>query len=149
MVIGLFLGLIAQAFTYLDVTALGAINSAFVNLPNTLNTTATTNAFMTISYFWPTLAGLAIILLIAATWVLSFNIKASPLAAVLGTAILFVYTGASFFIANAEVMLERTSFFATIAPHANLLVLIWINGPILLVIASVVDIGISLLGSQR
>ncbi len=149
VVIGLIFGLVAQVFSYMDVTALGYINSAFVNLPNILNTTSTTNAFTTISYFWPTMAGLAIILLIAATWVLSFNIKASPLAAVYGTVLLWIYTGISFYVANAEVMLEQTSFFSAFAAHASFLVLIWVNGPILLAIAGVVDIGISILGSQR
>jgi hypothetical protein len=148
-VISLILGIIAMTFSYADVTALGYISNAVSTLPN-IQGPATLSADLTnFSYFFPDLAAMATLILVASSLMLSWYLKAALLAAIGAIFMLIVYTIASFFISNVAVQIAHLGIYSTIISHANLLLLIWINMPSLLVLFCVVDIGIALTAAFR
>ena len=88
------------------------------------------------------------LLLILETWMLSYFIRASPLAAIYSVAMLVAYTIVSFFVSNTAIVVARLPVFAAIAGSGNLLFLMYLNMPVILVFASLIDIIISFLAAQ-
>lgn len=159
------LGIFGLAFSTIDIQSINATSHAFnityAALPGTTNTLvyqnihgsiqSLSNTLYQFSFFFPDLAAIGCILLIVESWMLSFFIKAHPLAAVGAIAMLLVYTIASFFISNSAITIARLPVFSAVIANAgasSLLLVIWINAPILLVLASVVDIGIAFTASR-
>lgn len=147
-VISFIMGLFALSLSYVDYVAIGYLINATNSLPNTPGVLSLLQNTQQLSLFWPDIAALATIILILESWILSFFIKAHPLAAVSGVFMLFAYTIVSFFISNTAIGLARMAIFAPIISNANPLLLIWINAPILCVIGGVVDIAIALTAAR-
>jgi hypothetical protein len=144
------MGTLGLSFAYADTTTISYISSAInstyknANITPVVNTNALSNALYNFSFFFPDIAAIACILLIIESWMLSFFIKAHPLAAVGATAMLTLYTIGSFYVSNVAIQIARLAIFSGVVSSSNLLFLIWLNMPVILVIAGVVDIAIAL-----
>lgn len=152
VVISFIMGIFGLAFSYTDVTVVTAVSNLFnqtyaqTGYQEMPALQQMSSFFYQFSFIFPDMAALSAIILIASSWMLSFFIKAHPLAAIGAIAMLVVYTIASFYVSNVAVQVARLPVFSAIVTNAGasgLLLLLWINMPVILVIASVIDIAIA------
>ena len=157
VVISFIMGIVGLSFSYLDVLGIGTTSSIFNQTyttmhlpPNQAIQTLSSNLYQ-FSFVFPTIAAIATLLLIIESWMLSFFIKAHPLAAVGAIAMLVVYTLVSFYVSNASIGIIRLPVFQAIvnSGSANLLIVIWLNMPIILLFSSIVDIAIAFTASRQ
>ena len=148
-------GIISLIMSYVVFTGTGiliAMNANMIN-NNGIQQMPAINTLLqnsqSFSLVFPDLAGFMVVILITETIILSFFIKAHPLASVLAILMLFVYAGASFFVSNVLVSIARMSVWAPIIASANWLTFIWINAPVILVIAGLVDIAAAWVSANR
>lgn len=148
-----FIGILMLCMSYIVFTSVGIIINLNTNmtaqgiqqLPAINTLLANSQQF---SLFFPDLALFFVIVLIMETFVLSFFLRAHPLSAILGIFSLFAYTIISFFISNELVTISRLSIFSSIISGANPLLILFINLPVVLVVASIMDIAIALTASH-
>lgn len=149
--LALIIGIPSMFFSYIDFTGIGyvsqAVNQTGIPLMPSINTLSSN--LQQFSLFFPDLALLCIVILVADSWILSFYIKADLLGAVIAVFSLFAYTIASFFVSNAAVTVARNPVFAPIIASANPLLFFYINLPVILIICCVIDIAIAVTSSQR
>lgn len=142
-------------FSYTDLTALAAINPAIQQAATAQGLTIMPsivqqgNFFEQFVLFFPDLAAIATLLLIIESFIFSYYIKSSPLGAIFAIAMLFIYTIISFYVANAAIQIARLAIFSGIISSANLLILIYINMPVILLFASCIDIIIAITAAVK
>ena len=147
------MGLFALSFSYLDVIGLTYISNAFnqtyaqSGIVPVVNVQSLSNSLYQFSFFWPDLAAICSLILIVESWMLSFFLRATPLAAVPSIFLLVVYTVASMEVSNAAVNIARLPVWQPIIAQGGLLLILWVNMPVILIIASIIDIAIALLGA--
>lgn len=156
VVISFVLGILGLAFSYTDTSAISAVASAMNQTYNSLGLQPLpgfqqlSNNLYAFSFFFPEIAAIAVILLCIESLIMSFFIKAHPLAAVFAIFMLVVYTIASFFVSNISVQVARLAIFSNVVSGpATLLLIIWINMPVILVFFSVIDTAIALTASRQ
>lgn len=142
------LTLIALVLTLVVVDGIGYVNNAVANVP-TMTPSSFSGNMESTAMFLPTLAGLMVIMMIAASWILSFFIKSHPLGAVYAMVFLILYTIVSLFVSNAMVQVLRLNVFSTVIGSGSLPIFIIVNMPIILIFATLVDIAISVFALRQ
>lgn len=156
-VAGFVITLIAFALTWAVFTSLSYTTPVFTalqtqlgvsNAPEVIAVNQLNSNLQGFILFIPDLGALMIILMIIASWILSFQIKAHPLAAVGAIFLLVPFTIISYYISNTLIQIFSISMFSTIIGSAGLLLEFWINAPVILVICTIIDIAICLTASR-
>lgn len=147
VVITLVVGIFSIALSYVDVTGLAIIHNATSTLPTVQGISQLHSDLTTFSTFFPDIAAFMCILLILESWVLSFYIKAHPLAAVGAIFLLFVYLIPSFYVSNVAVQVARLPEFASVISNAGVLMVLFINMPVILLFGAGIDIIIAFLAA--
>ncbi|MEM3470588.1 MAG: hypothetical protein QXZ36_07600 [Thermoproteota archaeon] len=148
VILSTILEIIFLPLTYVVYSSMSLVQNAIANIPTFAPVSSITTMSKSFILFIPTAAALMVYLLILESWILSFFIKGHPLGAVYAIVMLFVFTIASFFVANEVVVLTRaiqaaSPTFATILSNSSFMLFTIINMPYILVFATVVDIGIA------
>jgi len=143
VVILFVVGIFSLVLTYLDLVGLSAIHGAFDGIQTYPAITQMVNNFGTLADFFPTLAVLMVITMIITSWMLSWFQKNHPLAAVVAIVFMVFYVMVSFFVSNEAVTVARLPIFSSVLSSANLLLLFFINMPVILFLATIVDIFIA------
>ncbi len=145
IVISSILGLLLLAVSYISVNGMTLVQNATANIPTYTPASLTTSLQSTVS-FLPTLSVIFVIVLIVFSWMLSAFIKSNPLAVVISIIWLIVYTIIAFFMSHYLInTVEGITIFQSLGSGPNLLYLFWANLPIILLVASLVDITIAVL----
>lgn len=149
IVVSSLLGLLLLSLSYVSITGITLIQNATANIP-TYTPASLSTSLISIANFLPTLAVLFVIILIVFSWMLSAFIKTNPLAVVVSIVWLIFYTIISFFISHYLIQtVYAVTVFKTLGSGPNLLYLFWANIPIVLVVASCVDIAIAVLSYRQ
>ncbi len=145
IVVSSVLGLLLLAVSYISVNGMTLVQNATANIPTYTPASLTTSLQSTVS-FLPTLSVIFVIVLIVFSWMLSAFIKSNPLAVVISIIWLIFYTIIAFFMAHYLIStVEGITIFQSLGSGPNLLYLFWANLPIILLVASLVDITIAVL----
>lgn len=145
IVVSSVLGLLLLAVSYISVNGMTLVQNATANIPTYTPASLTTSLQSTVS-FLPTLSVICVIVLIVFSWMLSAFIKSNPLAVVISIIWLIFYTIIAFFMAHYLIStVEGITIFQSLGSGPNLLYLFWANLPIILLVASLVDITIAVL----
>lgn len=145
IVVSSILGLLLLAVSYISVNGMTLVQNATANIPTYTPASLTTSLQSTVS-FLPTLSVICVIVLIVFSWMLSAFIKSNPLAVVISIIWLIVYTIIAFFMSHYLIStVEGITIFQSLGSGPNLLYLFWANLPIILLVASLVDITIAVL----
>ena len=145
IVISSILGLLLLAVSYISVNGMTLVQNATANIPTYTPASLTTSLQSTVS-FLPTLSVIFVIVLIVFSWMLSAFIKSNPLAVVISIIWLIFYTIIAFFMSHYLIStVEGITIFQSLGSGPNLLYLFWANLPIILLVASLVDITIAVL----
>ena len=145
IVVSSILGLLLLAVSYISVNGMTLVQNATANIPTYTPASLTTSLQSTVS-FLPTLSVIFVIVLIVFSWMLSAFIKSNPLAVVISIIWLIVYTIIAFFMSHYLInTVEGITIFQSLGSGPNLLYLFWANLPIILLVASLVDITIAVL----
>ena len=145
IVVSSILGLLLLAVSYISVNGMTLVQNATANIPTYTPASLTTSLQSTVS-FLPTLSVIFVIVLIVFSWMLSAFIKSNPLAVVISIIWLIFYTIIAFFMSHYLInTVEGITIFQSLGSGPNLLYLFWANLPIILLVASLVDITIAVL----
>jgi hypothetical protein len=145
IVVSSVLGLLLLAVSYISVNGMTLVQNATANIPTYTPASLTTSLQSTVS-FLPTLSVIFVIVLIVFSWMLSAFIKSNPLAVVISIIWLIFYTIIAFFMSHYLInTVEGITIFQSLGSGPNLLYLFWANLPIILLVASLVDITIAVL----
>lgn len=145
IVVSSVLGLLLLAVSYISVNGMTLVQNATANIPTYTPASLTTSLQSTVS-FLPTLSVIFVIVLIVFSWMLSAFIKSNPLAVVISIIWLIFYTIIAFFMSHYLIStVEGITIFQSLGSGPNLLYLFWANLPIILLVASLVDITIAVL----
>lgn len=139
------IGLVLLALSYVAVNGITLVQSTTANIP-TFTPTSLSSSLQATASFLPTLAVIFVIVLIIFSWMLSAFIKSNPLAVVVSIAWLIFYTMAVFFMSHYLInTVDSITIFQSLGAGPNLLYLFWANMPIILLVASLVDIAIAVM----
>jgi hypothetical protein len=153
-ILGLFVsGTICLVLGYADYYVIGVLQQFNEGLPPSVNPgtaiTSLLSASSSFAEFFPTLALVLTVILIAETWALSAFISQHPLSAVTGIISLVAFTIVSFYVANQAIGIARLAIFATYITNADPLLYAWVYMPYILVISSLIDITIGLVAARK
>jgi len=143
-------GLLMLTLSYVGITSMSYIANVTANIPSYYNVRSATAMFSGTEEFLITVSVLLVIILILVSWLLSAFYKASPLGAVVSVAWLFVYTLVTIFISHYLIVaVKAISIYNSLGSSANLLFLFWANMPVILVVASLIDLGIAVTAAVK
>ena len=150
VVVCFVVGILSLFLSYATTTGISALSAGInaTGLPNLPGVVSLSSGLYNFAFFFPDLAAIMVIVLIIQTWILSWFIKAHPLAAVSGIFALFGYTIVSFFVSNAVVGVARLPLFSPVIAFANPLLFLFINMPVVLFLAGIVDIAVALTAAR-
>jgi len=150
VVVSSVLGLLMLTLSYVGITGMTYVANATANIPSYYNVTSATAMFSGTEKLLVTMSVLFIVILIVVSWMLGAFFKASPLSAVVSVAWLFIYTVVAIFISHYLVATAKAiPIFNTLGSSGNLLFLFWANMPVILVIASIIDLGIAVTAAVK
>lgn len=145
IVVSSILGLMMLSLSYVAVNGITLVSNAVANIP-TYTPASLASSLTATAKFLPTISVILVVVLIVFSWMLSAFIKSSPLAVVISIIWLIFYTIVSFFMAHYLITTaEGITIFNSLGSSGNLLYLFWANLPIILIVASIVDITIAVL----
>lgn len=145
IVVSSILGLMLLSLSYVAITGITVLQNATANIPS-FTPTSLSASLKTTASFLPTLAVIFVVVLIIFSWMLSAFIKSNPLAVVISIVWLIFYTIISFFMAHYLIStVDGIAVFKSLGASPNLLYLFWANIPIILLVASLVDIAIAVM----
>jgi hypothetical protein len=142
-------GIFSLVLSWMDITTIGYIVLAFSHSPNLPAIATLSSNLITFASFLPDFAAIIGLILMIESWILSYFIKSHPLGAVMGIFLLFGFTIVSFYVSNTAVQVARLPWMSPVLLHASLLLFMFINMPIILIFACIVDIGIALTAARQ
>ncbi len=142
VVVASVVGLLLLSLSYVDVSAITVIDNATANI-TTFTPASFAQANISTAKFFGTIAVILVIVLIIYSWMLSAFIKASPLSSVISIAYLIVYSIVAILMSHYMIDAAHISIFTSLGGSANLVFLFWANMPVILIFATVIDIGIA------
>jgi hypothetical protein len=145
IIVSSVLGLLLLSLSYVAVNGITLVQNVTANIPTFTPASFSANLKSTAS-FLPAISVIFVVVLIVFSWMLSAFIKSSPLAVVVSIVWLIFYTMVSFFMAHYLIStVDGIAVFSSLGSSPNLLYLFWANMPLILLVASLVDIGIAAL----
>jgi len=143
-------GLLMLTLAYAGITSMSYIANVTANMPSYYPVQSATIMFSSTEKFLISISVFFVIILILVSWLLSAFFKASPLAAVISIAWLFMYTAVAIFMSHYLIAaVKMVSIYNSLGSSANFLFLFFANMPTILVIASLIDLGIAVTAAVR
>jgi hypothetical protein len=154
VIVSFVVGILLLTISYFGLTtmsALAQINTVAANTPGigVVPGGATMVSFGTRFFkFFPDITVIFVIIMIAESWMLSAFLKSHPLGAVVAIVFLVLYTIVSFYISNEAVAILKTGVFNSVLPSNSLLALFYLNMPVILIFATIIDIAIGVMAAR-
>jgi len=150
VVVSSAVGLLMLTLSYVGITGMTYIANATANIPSYYNVQSATAMFSGTEGFLINMSVFFVIILIVVSWMLGAFFKASPLSAVVSVAWLFIYTFVSIFVSHYLIAaVKMISIYNSLGSSANLMFLFWANMPVILVVASLIDLGIAVTAAVK